>query len=666
MTAFDAKTPARREACGVGGGYGTELDYSDMIVGQGASGKTQCPSSSCPPLVVPQLKEGGISEDHGERSVVPVASPPASSFPLEAARRGNDGDDDDDHRGSGCEEEASHGDDGEGAVPPVLLLRHRMGYSIVKLTKEQRATFTRHDLESFLLYKEQKYNAVNALSRFCVGLLLMTTLSSLCLLFSVFSPNWQVVRYDGGAQTIGLLFACRQHVLQQCVYRTSALFARAVVDTATGLTVCSVSEAQAKRYAGAMWAVEILHVLGQLLVLCLTMYIACRPTRSKALVWVVWILLGCTAAGVANSVVFPAYVRCDRLTCSARHQSSNKAACERYYGWGYHSYIAVAALQAFCGLIAFAMYSYVVQIRVKAQVQLREERRRKAVEKAAEHFVRSILEERGAKGGPSSMDATTRGELGNNPLAGSGRASLPWQSQQQQQRAINSVTVRRHGDPYSRRRSSDSGYILQHTEGHLTAPQGRGRRSLNGTLSGGDGGRPPGKPPHNGSMVGLRVSLASSRQGSFVYVSEMQSPDTARNPNSHSHVTAPASHREEKSPLWRQEPLVLRKARQERKRLESIFRRDYDPSYLTAAELGVTIAGASDWVYDDRSDMYYSFERNLFWDPLTDEYFNCALRTWQENPDTIVDVRDAMQYAWEGPSGSDSDDPTTDAANPPR
>ncbi|KEG06904.1 hypothetical protein DQ04_11701020 [Trypanosoma grayi] len=65
------------------------------------------------------------------------------------------------------------------------------------------------------------------------------------------------------------------------------------------------------------------------------------------------------------------------------------------------------------------------------------------------------------------------------------------------------------------------------------------------------------------------------------------------------------------------------------------------PAHLTAAELGVTIDGANDWVYDDKSDLFYSFNLDMFWDPLTRDYYSRALQSWQVTPDGVVGLRSA-------------------------
>ncbi|CAD2221505.1 hypothetical protein AGDE_10974 [Angomonas deanei] len=78
--------------------------------------------------------------------------------------------------------------------------------------------------------------------------------------------------------------------------------------------------------------------------------------------------------------------------------------------------------------------------------------------------------------------------------------------------------------------------------------------------------------------------------------------------------------------------------------------------YLTARELGVRIPGADDWLYDERSDMYYSFGQNCFWDPLTSEYYNCTLGSWQEEIQHIVEVRDVLEYTTQIPPGGGDDE----------
>lgn len=44
------------------------------------------------------------------------------------------------------------------------------------------------------------------------------------------------------------------------------------------------------------------------------------------------------------------------------------------------------------------------------------------------------------------------------------------------------------------------------------------------------------------------------------------------------------------------------------------------------------IAGARDWVFDDRSRFYYSHVLNMFWDPSTQKYFDVETNVWRATP----------------------------------
>lgn len=646
-------------------------------------------------------------------------------------------------------------------LPQVFLLRHRMGYSTVTLSSKQRATFTRADLEDFLLYKEQKYNAVNSLGRFSVLLLLISTFAVFCLVFSACSTDWHTVAYDGFYQGMGLFVACRQwdRLLVQCTHPTSVLFSRSVVDpvaaASTGAAVvCYVSRAWARGYVAGLWTVGILHLLGQLAALGLIVHISLRPTRTASLLWVVWILLVCLLLGVINCVLFPFYVRCDRRACQGRGGgggggNDDGRLCSEGFGWGYSLYIAATALHALCFLFAFAMDHHIRRIRADAKVLLRQERRRKVVEEAAEEFVKQIILDNSSSSGGTAGRITANNtnasnsnnyESLNNTLAtlnmgatyqhhlgsilqgglGASRRVSPSQSPHHHTMAMTTtprllpagpglatVDISRAGDPNKRRATEfgRGGYALQQTvvrqrRGRPRPPhpsplqqQQRGSSCSPGLDYGGGGG--VGSSSSSG-LRGLRVILSpgsGASGGSHIYASEVAptppshtQPSAARSPRPrsaantrrpstcdtsgvgggvgvqprgpHPSLPSPFSAEEELPHQHKQpqqptpEPKVYSTTRKQRQRLRCVMYDhdgavEGDDDYLTAAELGVPIAGASDWVYDDKSDMYYSFERNLFWDSLTGEYFNCGMRTWQETPDSIVDVRDAMEFAWE-------------------
>lgn len=61
-------------------------------------------------------------------------------------------------------------------------------------------------------------------------------------------------------------------------------------------------------------------------------------------------------------------------------------------------------------------------------------------------------------------------------------------------------------------------------------------------------------------------------------------------------------------------------------------RESHNSPYLSAKELGVTIDGADDWLYDYNSDFFYSFKLDMFWDPVTRCYYSRKLRSWQIKP----------------------------------
>lgn len=58
------------------------------------------------------------------------------------------------------------------------------------------------------------------------------------------------------------------------------------------------------------------------------------------------------------------------------------------------------------------------------------------------------------------------------------------------------------------------------------------------------------------------------------------------------------------------------------------------PTFITAADMGVQIDGATDWVYVESSDMYYSFALEMFWDPINQEYYCCRRKEWLDAEET--------------------------------
>lgn len=383
-----------------------------------------------------------------------------------------------------------------GELPPVILLRHRMGYSTVELTPHQRVTYTSEDLEEFLFYKEQKYGAVNVLGRFSELLRVVASFTVFCQVFSMTSTEWHLVRYAGSYQSIGLFVACQEHLLQQCSHRSSSIFAREVVNIATGSVVCTTSYAFARRYVGTMWALGILQLLSIFVTVVCSCRVASRPTRSLAIAIIKWLFLLCMLLGVVNTVLFHFYVSCDRQACAARNESA--PVCITQYSWGYNLYIAGTVLSAVCWMMALCMCSYIQKIEMNARDQMRSERSRRQ---------------------NNGMDAgTTRQNFVEN--------------------------ASRRGSSMVQRNAASANWG---GSGHPTC-----------------------------SMLSV------------------DAPPPPLDPNGQHHASE---------------------------------------DYMTAVELGVKIAGANDWVYDDKSDMYYSFDRNMFWDPLTTEYYNCALKSWQESSD---------------------------------
>ncbi|CCD16901.1 unnamed protein product [Trypanosoma congolense IL3000] len=84
-------------------------------------------------------------------------------------------------------------------------------------------------------------------------------------------------------------------------------------------------------------------------------------------------------------------------------------------------------------------------------------------------------------------------------------------------------------------------------------------------------------------------------------------------------------------------------SRSERSRERAVPTKNVDVDttpFLTATELNVVIDGADDWVYDDKSDLFYSFMLDSFWDPTTRCYYNRELQSWLVAPDGQINLRE--------------------------
>lgn len=594
-------------------------------------------------------------------------------------------------------------------IPSMVVLRHRMGFSTVVLTAHQRKTYSRCDLENFVLYKEQKYNAVNVLWRFCMMLLVVLTFSIFCLVFSTCTTEWVGLQQADRYLSVGLFVACRDSSLRSCSSRVSSRLEWTVTDAVTGATLCTASASFVHRFIGTTWAMAILQLLCELIALALTAWIVARPTRSKALLVLFFDLLFGTICGIIAVVLFHHYSSCIRRTCEGEHLSSPM--CSVSWRYGYKLFLGSLAVHGVALLLALCMHSYIHNIRVTARKQLQAERRRASHRHAeAEDYMVHVLDGSAAGDGNAERkdeDAAAQAQRGSRGDADAAvNGSVPPSTPNEMRRL---ATTQRGGDGRRGDEMSDNAatpFLPTYEQQQEQLARSATHVSFAGVPSTHGKRGPSSRDPRNGSSgdggamapptAAARDPLSSSMEQSAFHGTD----DSARSGGSGSddvvltHLTAPTErtdrseltsylsfppptqqrqyqggsaaypvgsrHRPQHRPVAptstaQRRPSAdtpayrhARKQRVKRNRLfDRFFQREYDAAYLTAAELGVPIAGASDWVYDDRSDMYYSFDRNMFWDPLTCEYYNCELKTWQESPDQVVDVRDMLDYVFE-------------------
>ena len=77
------------------------------------------------------------------------------------------------------------------------------------------------------------------------------------------------------------------------------------------------------------------------------------------------------------------------------------------------------------------------------------------------------------------------------------------------------------------------------------------------------------------------------------------------------------------------------------------------PLHMSAVEMGVHIVGASDWVYDEENDMFYSFDIDTFWDNRTEMYFDRSLGRWAKFLDPRRVARHLRGSTTTPPGGAD-------------
>ncbi|CCW63636.1 unnamed protein product [Phytomonas sp. EM1] len=563
----------------------------------------------------------------------------------------------------------SHSGEGEG-VPKVLLLHHRMGYSIITLTESQRNLYKWANLEKYLLYKGQKYSCVNILGRFCIILLIIYTFGTLFLAFSMSTSSWLVLRSGVVYESYSLFVSCHDQPLRLAVCSMYALL-KHHESLLPNLALCAARGSTQLKYAFTMLGVSIFHIICQIIVLFEVFWIAGRPTRSRTLLMTILFLWLCVFAGIVNIVLFPHSVDCERNACKMGTQGS--PSCEPFYGWGYRLYSAVIGINVFCALMSICMYSYIHMIGQNISTQLEEERSRRCEQEAAQqcsqdhnsgeadfeagdnmnYTVNNNSFVKCTKVKPFSMQASTTTRDGRS--SGYYRLNNSCMNFSTQNRNGQAVHSPQHSSP-NFRHSDVVQHLANSSPTRFSSTKSERSQARVFFLDGGEDHPRNGKEgcvasdtlPHpNAARTMPEQHLECSSPLWPVHGKETP-PESTLRPQSRG-VEFPHGCEIYPAEGWRPRSGECRTAgsqhndfpehrhvRKRRSRLSRLFRWDSNPDYITAAELGVRINGAQDWVYHDRSDMYYSFERNMFWDPLTHEYFNCALKCWQETPDKIA------------------------------
>ncbi|CCW70479.1 unnamed protein product [Phytomonas sp. Hart1] len=553
----------------------------------------------------------------------------------------------------------------------MLLLHHRMGYSIITLTESQRNLYKWANLEKYLLYKGQKYSSVNVLGRFCIILLIIYTFSTIFLAISMSTSSWFILRFGKKYESYSLFMNCWDQPLQLTVCKMYTLvkkhesfFPAIALSTGKG-------SAQVK-YAFAMLGVSIFHIICQVVALFNIFWIAGRPTRSRMLFATILFLCLCVFAGTTNLILFSYSVQCEIKACGLSTQRGR--GCELYYGWGYRLYSALIGINTFCVLMSICMYSYIYMISQRISAQLEGHRGCRYGQEAAQRHIHdrnsskaffdgdndtsntvnndSFITSTEIKTFPTQANATLRDGKGsgchlpntnknfNTSSQSGGLAHSPLYSSQNLRQLDGAQNM---GNPSQTRFRStksernqmrvfflneDKNHFIPNKESHMASDT---LHCLNTTRA------------LSEQHLDTSSSLLGSVQGKEALHESALCPKSRWGDFFHKGKAAPFVNgrhtRSEECQITNSQHNDCdeqRYVRKHRSAFAHLFRWDSDPDYITAAELGVQIDGANDWVYHDRSDMYYSFERNMFWDPLTHEYYNCALKCWQETPEKIV------------------------------
>nr|CCC46725.1 conserved hypothetical protein [Trypanosoma vivax Y486] len=354
-------------------------------------------------------------------------------------------------------------------IPSEVVVVHRLGNLTVRLG--ERKCPTREEAEATLLYKELKHNYVNQLDRLLISLVCFIISAFCCHVFSALASEWLVVSNGKTHRAIGLFVTCREAVSRFCLAHSDSMFVRAIYDKKTSALVCEVTESYVRVYIILLWCLGVTQLVCICAALFLSLRVACRPTRSRCSVAVMYLLAALIPITIATTVLFTFYTKCDQRTCEALHLEPPQ--CIVYKGWGYNITIAAVLLDILGCLTSVYMCSYPSSLRLRAH---------------------DLLQQQNKASHDAKADASTA----------TGTSKSNW-------------------------------------------------------------------------FTRISQSIRSDQDGL---------------------------------------------------------------SYLTAGELGVCIKGADDWVYDHRSDMFYSFALEMFWDPITRHYYSTTLRSWHVTPDGYAGLND--------------------------
>lgn len=476
----------------------------------------------------------------------------------------------------------------------LLATRTRLHESTIPGSQKMRNCTD--EVRSLFYYKQQKYDSVNTLARFCAFIVLIMTFSVCMQAFSLSSTKWLRIRYDAQEYNTGLFVSCVTSIAYRCTDYHHTGQTLSIFDTVTQLEVCSMSSSFVRGHIGGMWTVAIVQLTCQTLFVILIIYLLWHPTRSVLVLWVMSLLILSICCGIINTAVFTRFTHCYRQTCRARHEGA--PFCTVGFQWAYGTYIASIVLNSLCFIVALCMYSYTYAIRYRTARMLSKIRRFQCAtpcERFNDNQRRAIAMELSCIECDSSRTrtSTTRSSFcscfapSSPPMNFTARNIVS-----ESDRATDRVIIDMDQDERIRcihqvRASTGGKNVME--KGALLPVVDEQCRDVNCDQS----ARP--------CYLSVRDDNRCTRER---------------------HINS----------------LDISTSRYMRDVLAKLFSCTNKSALLTAKELNININGADDWAYDDHSDMFYSFELNSFWDPLICAYYNCMTRTWHSHVSDIVDM----------------------------